>query len=396
MMSLAFVRTELLLHACTWHPRATLWVLATLSCSSAAAQDGFEHLVEITGESARCVSAPTLRTRIRELVARQGWPSDLQVRVQLGAAVPSFSVSKDGVVVAERHFARFSLPCAKRREALAVAIVLAVDNFREPLQGAEIDDSEPSASEPEPLARTAIGASEPLPPIASSPAAASGVEASAASAAAPSGQVQAALRSAPVQVEGVPARDTAEPPGGTQLPPRAATHVTLSAGGQWLWSAAPSGAAALAAGLELGLGPAWSLSIGGLWGPRAEHSLATRPERVSVQLFAGQLLGCCSAPTPGAAGLAVLQGCAGGLAGVLDAEGRGFARDQPATLAWAAFTLRAAAQWPASGALALRARADGRVNLLRPAPEAPEPRGFSAPVGVLGADLGLDILWRVD
>jgi hypothetical protein len=94
--------------------------------------------------------------------------------------------------------------------------------------------------------------------------------------------------------------------------------------------------------------------------------------------------------------LALLQGCAGGLAGVLEAEGgRGFVRPERATLAWAGLTLRAAAQWPATGQLALRARLDGRINLVRPTPEISGPSAYRGPVGVLGADIGLDFLWRI-
>jgi hypothetical protein len=119
--------------------------------------------------------------------------------------------------------------------------------------------------------------------------------------------------------------------------------------------------------------------------------LGTGPKRVSAQLFAGELLLCRSA----AARAAIFQGCSGAVAGLLNAEGRGFAQNTPAQLMWVGLLLRAAAQWPARGALALRARADARVNVLRPEPAAGDPNGFTAPVGTLGADIGLDLLWRL-
>jgi hypothetical protein len=293
----------------------------------------------------------------------QNWPNDLEIKLQLRAAQPSFSVSRSGNNYAERRFDRLPSACSEKRDAIAVAIVMALDDYRSPEPAAASGSTSASLSEAA-LAEAPQEVELPAPVTPPPPVLAS--------------------ESTPLR-DASPGRQAAAPQ------PFDAGSWTLYTGGQWLWAAAPSAATALTAGAELSLSPMWSVSAGGVWGPRAEHPLVDS-KLLSAQIFAGQLLGCANVhalPT-------ILQGCLGTVAGVLAAEGRGFVRRENATFAWAGVTLRAAAQWPSTGALALRAHIDGRVNLMRPAPEVHDAGAFKAPVGVFGADLGLDILLRVN
>jgi hypothetical protein len=324
------------------------WMALLSLTAASAAQAEDVGAVRIIGRPGTCVTSASLRARVAEILGGQAWPPSLQIDLQLDLAAPRFSLSSHGAVVALRQFEPFRTSCPEQREAVAVAIVVAVENFRD----AQDETTEAVArAEQDPAAATAVSAQ---------------------------------ARSA----------DSTPPPRApleSRVPSARTMGLSVLAGGRYLWAAAPGSSAALSAGLELTESRSWSVAISGVWGPRAEYVLANGPERFAAQLLACELVGCWSTR----AVYAGVSLCTGAVGGILVGEGRGFVRNAHAQLAWTALKLRAAVHWPTQGRLALRAHVDGHVNIVRPAPEAPDPDGLLSPVGLIGADVGLQLLWRL-
>jgi hypothetical protein len=339
-----------------------------------------QDAVHIVGTARGCVSSERVRERLRELFEAATWPAELRVDLQLEAAQPRFILYRFDEVVAERSFDRLPAACDERRDAVALAVVIAVENYRSARARAA------PAAEAATLPAGRAPATE-APPRSAERAPAPQVRAPEA----PSQDAPAAQSTPPPTPPAAPARDAQEPPLDTPASARSArTGFTLYAGGSQLWAAAPGATQALTAGIEVAPTPSWSLSAGALWSPRSVHTFAAGPRKLATEIGAVELDGCWSAPTTHV----IVQACSGGVAGLQRVEGLGFASNRRVTLGWIAWKLRAAAVWPARGAFALRLHVDGRINLLRPSPRAPDPGGIVDTLALLGGDIGLQILWR--
>jgi hypothetical protein len=88
-----------------------------------------ERALTVTRELPGCVSAPALRARTAQYLDRVEPLSELTIEVDL--QVPQFRVLRDGTLLAERRFARAPSDCAERRDALALALAIAIEQVAE-------------------------------------------------------------------------------------------------------------------------------------------------------------------------------------------------------------------------------------------------------------------------
>ena len=329
-----------------------------------------ERALQLDGAS-RCVTAATLRARIADYLGSMPVPNDLTIEVELSGGAPQFRLLRAGAEVAERRFAPLPAGCAERRDAIAIAIAVALEHAIA---------SEPETPDPALNLDSRVSTAAPrdtTQAILSQP---------------PSAADDSAAQSAANQA---PPPAAAEPEHATrhhERPRRPQQRFMLHAGAVYFLASLPSAVAALAVGAEYALVPELRIGLTGLVSESGE--LAFEGGRVEHRLFGGQATACWNSPLA----FALVHACAGGSAAYVHAQGFDYAPGRTTAMLWLAGIVRGAFELPISEAFAVRVAADGRVNLSRPnlhlerPGAAPRTRGVS-PVGI---SLGADVVVRLE
>lgn len=273
------------------------------------------------------MSEAVVRARVLKRLARDASLSDVQVTVHI-AETPRIEVARGGQLIAERRFESFPASCNARRDAIAVAVALAIERAREadaapvtPVTGAEST----TASDTTTASSTAPAAAAP---------------ASAAPAAEPD--------------EPEAAADDASGGGASAL--ALGAHAGVAA----VLEVLPALAFAGVLGADVALG-AVRLSLSAL------ASLEQRDDvlgaAIDSRLLLGRALACGDLASLGSV---ALEGCAGALGGAVFAGGYGYESDRSAEFAYVAALARAALRFPARGVLSGRLALDGLVPVVRP------------------------------
>jgi hypothetical protein len=300
------------------------------------------------------LSEPVVRARVGKRLARDAELSDVQVNVHVEEP-PRLTVVRAGQVVAERRFEDFPARCNARRDAIAVAVALALERAPEPAVSAAGNGSNEAG------ATTQAG--------------------------------DAAEGQGRQQPNAARASDTAAAQQSNYRGPSPLPSLALELGGHAgaiaVLEVLPGVAFAglLGADVQLPMGVRLSLSaIGSL--PQEDEALGAR---VESRLLLGRLLGCVEL---GGSALAV-EGCGGALAGAVFAEGLGYASTRSTELAYMGLVVRAALRYPAQGVLSVRLALDGLLPLVRPSYAVREPPNgglATATPAPIGAALALEFV----
>lgn len=410
---------------------------STASGARAQVPAELERALTVTRELPGCVSAPALRARTARYLVRTDQLASLTIEVD--AQVPQFRVLRAGTLVAERRFTHAPTDCAERRDALALAVAIAIEQVaQEPTHEPAADSGEREAPAAPAPTRNAEPGSRSGQTISPSTAARSRDRAAKATQGAADESIadDRTLNSARAEVTGsrraadrplddtrgdaqtvargrragdgaADDRDETSPRSGSASPPSAAdlgvaelqgsrgeerARVSLLGAGAVLFEALPAAAPAFSVGAELALLPALRIALSGLFS--LPISSAFQGGSVSTQLYGAQLTACLNAAISASL---LLHGCAGAVGGVIDAQGDDFALNLSDRMGWVAGLLRARLEFPATGRVAAGVYADGRLNLLRPELQASlgkEPARTRA-AGWLGAALGVELIVRL-
>jgi hypothetical protein len=414
-----------------WLGTCLLWLSdGAVVCAQVGTE--LERALTVTREMPGCVSAPALRARTAQYLGRADRLAELSIEVDL--QVPQFRVLRNGRLLAERRFARAPTDCSERRDALALALAIAIEQATSesrPSQpsaavGDNADDvagSRSTKSEVRAPQRTAADSipdssanSAPTAPPAALRATAAPVEKVAPAASRRTLEPQRVARergSVPPRTadrrakdedhgeHGEPQQMAAREPGvplqaaaDAALTPteRPRAPVSLFGAGSVLFEALPTAAMAFSVGAELGLSPALRIGLSGLFS--LPVSTPFQGGLVSTQLYGAQLTGCINAPLSMSL---LLHGCAGAVGGIIEAQGERFALNLNDRMGWLAGLVRAKLEFPVAGRLSASLYADARVNLLRPELQAslPTEPARSRAVAVLGTALGVELIVRL-
>ena len=388
-----------------------------------------ERVLTVTRDLPGCVSASALRARTARYLGRAEQLSELTIVVDL--QVPQFRVMRDGTLLAERRFARAPTECAERRDAVALALAIAIEQATENLAATSGSTASDTGPPPEAAERTADsrGGRNSDAQVATRPDA--DAAASARTVNKPNLAARGAARSEHMDVAGerapgARARGSATPDGAraqrgrahaattaaedASLPPlsaadtgeegadrqlrsgRAGTRISVLGSGAVMFEALPTAAAAFSVGAELTVVPALRVGLSGLFSPPVSSSF--EGGTVSAQLFGAQLTGCVNAPIFESL---LLHGCAGAVGGVIEARGDDFALNLHDQMGWLAGLVRARLEFPAAGFVAAGVYADGRVNVLRPELQAGLASGpaRTRAVSLWGAAVGVELIVRL-
>jgi hypothetical protein len=106
-----------------------LYVLGVCGSSHAEAQGlDLGRAITVEGESSECATARSLRERIAKYLSPQARIQGLSIAVRIEGDSAGFRVLRGSSVIAERRFARVPAECAERRDAIAVAVAVAIEN----------------------------------------------------------------------------------------------------------------------------------------------------------------------------------------------------------------------------------------------------------------------------
>ena len=309
-----------------------------------------------------------MRARVLRRLAPEARLSDVQIVVHVGDAAPRLEVSRGGQRIAERRFENFPTRCNARRDAIAVAVALAVERAHEAPAAATSADA-PGTTQ----ATSAEGQASTVSAAATAPSNASDGAASA-----PSAHARA-VGDAP---QDEPADDGSDE---RVLTPGMHAGVAL------LLEVLPAAAFVGVLGADAVLGSSSvRVSLSGLF------SLTQRDDvlgaAIESRVLLGRLLVCTDLAALDDFGV---EGCGGVLAGAVFAAGRGYQSDRSTELAYAGLLARAGLRFPAKGWLSARLFVDGLVPIVRPAyvlREAATDDTTAVTPAPLGAALGLEIV----
>ena len=107
-----------------------------------------ERALTVTRELPGCVSAAALRARTAQYLDRGEQLSELTIEVDL--QVPQFRVLREGTLLAERRFGRAPRGCTERRDALALAVAIAIEQVAEAHAADSGSQAQPTAAAPDP------------------------------------------------------------------------------------------------------------------------------------------------------------------------------------------------------------------------------------------------------
>jgi len=358
-------------------------VLALAAHGRAQSGAALREALRVEPSADGCVSAATLEPRVRRWLHAGAQPSDITVTVHAASEPPSFSVARDGNVIAERRFDVLPAACSDRLDAIAVAVAVAIEHATSeqagdgaaagsaPGESRERDgtplprDAKPDdvAAEPEPV---------PAPP----------------SDAVPEGDRE---RGEEDGADRNPADDEDRGEADASADTSSdGSALRLFAGAALLFEVLPSTAFAFQAGAEL-QPSALRFGAAALFSLEREDGIADG--RALTRLIGARAHVCMG--TRLANDDVDLEGCGGAAAGLVLASGDGFAPSADATLGWLAGVLRAAVRYPATAPISLRFALDGLLNVVRPElqveveiagiPDAPPVTAAAGPIGAAGS-----------
>jgi hypothetical protein len=375
--------------------------------------------VRIEGSVDACIHARALRPRVAHYLGKTAAPSDVLVRVQDTPRGLEFTLVQGTALRARRRFTRLPSACADQRDAVALAIALALESLtaRTP-EGAT--DSEPfvaqaPASDPQLPADEAASIHSPSQLGAAPDDDPTGIEQTAPQArSAPPSPTEASpelgsesgraaqpgpdaarppaveARSAAVAPSALSERSTARDrdAGNEGLSMRRRlTRTALVAGTRAIWEVVPTTLVAFSLGVELPLLPHFALELAGFGTLAAQLELLTG--QVRAQLFGAEMLGC----GHGARRRVGIYGCLGVTGGQLRAHGEGYAEDHATQVRWVAMLLRATLRIALTRLLALQLTAGAHLSQIRPQLRLVGTEEV-AQSGWLGGSLGLDVVVR--
>jgi hypothetical protein len=342
---------------------SALWLCAARV--RADASSSLDAQLEVQPDASGCIAQRSLSARVAHWLKR---PPQAGVAVVVHAASQpvSFSVEREGRVVAERSFEHLPASCADRLDALALAVALAIERAAESTigdqsiadaavastaasAGVQADTStgeaKPQASKPEAPAQassepSAKGEAAPAPPQAAKPA-----------------PTQVASAATPAAKQDSARDDRTQASSNPRL---RAGALRLEAGASYLWGVLPSPTGLISAGLEWIVAPRLELRFAGVLVPASETALTGGSAH--SQVYGARVLACGLVR----AGVFGIEACAGGVGGVVRATGKDFESNPSATMAWFAAAARLGLRFPADSAISLRIAADGLANIERP------------------------------
>jgi hypothetical protein len=373
---------------------SALWLCAARVRAEASAS--LETQLEVQPDAGGCISTRAVRARVAHWLKR---PPRAGVGVVVHAASQpvSFSVEREGRVVAERSFEHLPAACAERVDAVALAVALAIEQAAENTSEARPSDE----------AAATAGANA---------AAASGVQPEASGVAAKTPQAskpqdpgqQSAEPSAKEPLETAPPEaakpEPARSPRAVNAGERSArddgaaaatpsrSHpgaLRLEAGASYLLGVLPSPTGLISVGIEWLVLPRFELRFAGVLVPASQT--AFKGGSALSQVYGARVLACGLV----LAGIFGVEGCAGGVGGVARATGEGFDSNPSTTMAWLAAMARAGLRFPAEGAISLRIAADGLANLWRPELSVEGGRKQTASGHAFGAAGSIELLFAL-
>ena len=407
---------------------AGLWLSAGLAHAEAPVGD-----VKITLTDLRdsCLTERTLRARVAHYFTHAGPQQAIQVRVQRVEEGLEFAVWRAGAVMARRRFDQLPNVCVDRRDTLALAIALAIeqvagldaaaqrhaiadgvagkesrpvatgDGATNSLSDADVTGTRSRVSvsaDPEavptpkpsrqpivqpmaePQAAQPIAAARPRSQRAPQP------RTSLARPAEVSSPVQSHTRADELSTDDGSNQER-EVAGGLALEPTRPNGTTLHAGARWLAEVLPVTAYAFAAGVELALTGPLRVQFTGLASTAERPRLAGGQAR--MQLFGMEALGCGRIPLS----FLAADGCAGLAGAGVTIHLEGYESQRRTAAFWLAGVLRVALRCPIASQAALQFAAAGLFNLVRPGlkVDASPPQADEVS-HLLGGSLGVDLI----
>jgi hypothetical protein len=368
-----------------------LYVLSACGANRAHAEElDLECAITVEGEASNCVTARSLRERIATYLPAHARSQALSIAVRIEGESAGFRVLRGAEVIAERRFARLPVICAERRDTIAVAVAVAIENALPP-PAARGETSAPPASQPANDARAP--ASSQAANASSAPAGSPG------SLAAPPQPLAAVVNSASVAPavreadEPEAERDDASQEPDSGAPTKRPTAQWMLFGGvAYVAQLATTPLAAFQLGAEFAPIPVFRVHVSGFATPESSERFAGGD--VTSRAAGGHALACLNSPIFAM----IAQGCAGASAGLVHASGRGFDREFDDDMGWLAGHGRATFEIPASGPVAARVALDAWLNLVRPELRVRRSgtEDASQSTDLLGGSIGGEIILRLD
>ncbi|MCC7538869.1 MAG: hypothetical protein IT379_21770 [Deltaproteobacteria bacterium] len=278
-----------------------------------------------TPDGAACLGRGDVAERVAQWLGRDVVDGALSIVVEIADAEErdvAFVIVRGDEVIARRRFPSLPSACGDRRAVLSLAIAIAID-------ATVLDALGVASSEPPPPSR-----------LERSPAAAMSAD---------------AARPSPPPARGVRRRVPAAGRRGSR-PLRfvAVAYAGASAG------LLPVPALFGGASLELRIADRWALRVGGH--ATAITDVPLGRGAAESQLLVGRGDGCALVPV----GVLGIELCAGVLAGVLEARGRGYTHPASTRLAAAWALAGVGIAWPRGSPVSLRLALDGLATVVRP------------------------------
>jgi hypothetical protein len=322
--------------------------------ASAARAQPSDTVLSVREDHEGCIGERSLRARVGHWLKRGALPTGITVVVDAASQPVSFSLSREGRVVAERSFELLPDACKDRLDAVALAVALAIEHATAPQDVAGTSSGKAQLdARHEPTSGTDTTKTETTPKAETAP------------------KPEAAQTKEKKPAPEAPKAEAPKPPP-VQKPEEspavaapAASAATLGpfrlhAGGAYLVETLPSSAAAMVAGVERTIAPHIDLGVTAMAAFGGKATLGAGSAHPDA--YGARALLCTSWHVENLD----LEGCAGAAGGVAIATGENLTSPKTATMAWLVGWARAALVVPAQSAVSVRFALDGLVNAVRP------------------------------
>ena len=371
----------------------------------AYAQDGFQWM-SVQPDNDRCLTRQALERRTEHYLRDYSATSHVSIIVQLSTTEVSFSVMRDGERLAKRAFSQLPDDCASKRDALGLAIALALEAAgvaHVAFDNDSTNDSSPANVEAgwNNEVDTASGADATNPERADeqkhqhssqlksdeAPHESSSSQQRAAEENPAADAIKSSQETKPTSEETSEVDQDTDAPHPTRAGPTIALGLSANAG--VLLGVKPGLALVLAAGPMMRIGRL-TVELDGLWSPESEHSIANVPAgQTLVSLYAGRLATCVGGSTAGPS----LGGCLAFEGGALVAQGMGYDGVEHTRLPWLAGAISAEVKLPLIASLGVRLCADAMLNLMQPVLVVAGTGGGRSPESLIGLIAVLGVYW---
>lgn len=355
-----------------------------------------------------CLTRQALERRAEHYLRDYSATSNVSIIVQVGTPDVSFSVMRDGERLAKRAFSQLPDDCASKRDALGLAIALALEAAG--VAHVAFDNDSIGGSNPASTGATLDGQTDNTDNAdATNPNNADDQKARQSSeheddesshessSSLKQGQSAAENTSADATTSSQEAQhppevtnddeDDEDAPLTTSTGPSMVLGLSASAG--VLLGVKPGLAFLLAAGPMMRIGHL-SVELDGLWSPENQYTIATvQAGQTLVSLYAGRLAACVASSTEGPS----LGGCLAFEGGGLIAQGVGYDGAKHTRLPWLAGAISAEASLPLTASLGVRLCADAMLNLARPVLVVAGTGGGRSPESLVGLIAILGVYW---